>query len=89
MAEAAEQEHRSARLPSIVFAKTSSVGRTQSIGIEWQPFVGQMTRSSSFPRVPPIDLDLLTADNLCRKPDSNVSHPAIATVRNLSRRCKT
>ncbi|TMP95270.1 MAG: DUF3309 family protein [Verrucomicrobia bacterium] len=37
-----------------IFIKTSSVGRTQSIGIALQCSVGQMMRSGPFPRVPPI-----------------------------------
>ncbi len=35
------------------FARISSVGSTQSIGIELQPSVGQLSRSGPLPRVPP------------------------------------
>ncbi len=49
------QARRYAQMSALpIFARTSSVGRTQSIGIEWQRGVGQMTRSGPFPRVPPI-----------------------------------
>src|ERR1700736_126743 len=34
-------------------ARTSSVGITQSIGMEWQFRVGQIKRSGPVPRVPP------------------------------------
>ena len=37
-----------------IFIKTSSVGRTQSIGIALHCSVGQMMRSGPFPRLPPI-----------------------------------
>jgi hypothetical protein len=36
------------------FARTSSVGRTQSIGIELQFGVGQIMRRGPVPRIPPI-----------------------------------
>ena len=48
----AEASRSSAAIFSTL-ARISSVGSTQSIGIELQPSVGQLSRSSPLPRVPP------------------------------------
>jgi hypothetical protein len=46
----------------VIVIKTLSVGHTYSIGFALQCFVGQMTRSNLFPRVPN-HLDLPTGDD--------------------------